>query len=220
MPPTVTLPAAASPTANAHLTEMLRALQDALRAPPAWNATIKGHLEAALQAYDQYIQHVVTAHPMSCRSGCTACCYDNPRGVTGVELRYLQEGIRALPDGAMILAAFQALPAKPVEAEAWRKRQVPCPLLSAQGRCRAYRHRPLACRAFHATTPAEHCDPPHPAYPERVNPHLDPPAVLLQILKVLSERLSLPAPTDLHGGMRALTAPKAEAPASDRKRSA
>ena len=36
---------------------------------------------------------------------------------------------------------------------------------------------------------------------ERINPHLDPPAILLQFFRVLSERGGLGPPTDLHHGL-------------------
>ncbi len=200
---TVTLDAAASPRANAILTEMLLALQAMLRLPPTWSAAHSAQLGAAIRAYDAYIQHVVTAHPMTCRRGCTACCHDNPRGVSGVEGRWLGEWIDGQPDGAALRARFGELAARGLPAEAWRAARVPCPLLDDQGSCRAYFRRPLACRAFHALTPAEWCDPDDPRYSERVNPHLDPPAILQQFFAALSHRLALGEPMDLHHSLGA-----------------
>lgn len=200
-PPTLTLEAAASPEANALLTTMLHALQGALRAAPSDDAVLEAGLEQALEAYDRYLAHVVAAHPMACRAGCTACCHDNPRGVTGVELERLGRAVDALPDGAAIRARFSALAAVRADPAAWRAQLHPCPLLDEGGRCRAYALRPLACRAFVAVTPAEWCSPTHPSYPERVNPHLDPPKIILQIFQALSARRGLPVATDLHTGM-------------------
>lgn len=201
MPPTITLDAAASPEANALLTTMLRALQSALRAPPEDEAALAAGLSAGLAAYDAYLAHVVGAHPMSCAIGCTACCHDNPRGVTGVELERLGRAVDAMPDGARIRAAFADLAARRTDAETWRRRREPCPLLDSAGRCRAYDARPLACRAFVAVTPAAWCEPASPSYADRVNPHLDPPRVVLQILQALSARRGLSVATDLHTGM-------------------
>jgi Fe-S-cluster containining protein len=201
MPPTLTLDAAASPEANALLTTMLRALQGALRAAPGDEAALEAGLSEGLAAYDGYLAHVVTAHPMSCAVGCTACCHDNPRGVTGVEIERLGRVVDALPDNVRIRAAFARLSAQRTDAEAWRRRREPCPLLDPSGRCRAYAARPLACRAFVAVTPAEWCDPDSPSYADRVNPHLDPPRVILQILQALSARRGLSVATDLHTGM-------------------
>lgn len=90
-----------------------------------------------------------------------------------------------------------------VDPAAWRGRREPCPCLQ-DGKCAAYEARPVACRAFHARTPAEWCDPDDVHFLDRINPHLDPPAVLLQALRVLSARLGLPEPTDLHRGMAIL----------------
>ncbi len=200
-PPTITLEAAASPEANALLTTMLRALQGALRAPADDDAALAAALDEGLAAYDAYLAHVEAAHPVSCRVGCTACCHDNPRGVTGVEIERLGRVVDSWPDGAAVRARFASLAARATDAETWRRLREPCPLLDGDGRCRAYAHRPIACRAFVALTPADWCAPEHPDYTERVNPHLDPPTILLQILQALSARRGLPVATDLHGGM-------------------
>ncbi|MDP2309319.1 MAG: YkgJ family cysteine cluster protein [Pseudomonadota bacterium] len=180
---------------------MLHALQDALRAAPDDEAALERGLSEGLAAYDAYLALVVTAHPMSCRVGCTACCHDNPRGVTGVEIERLRRSVDTFPDRARVKSAFARLAAQRADAEAWRRRQEPCPLLDGDGRCRAYAARPLACRAFVAVTPAEWCDPSSPRYADRVNPHLDPPRVILQILQALSARRGLSVATDLHTGM-------------------
>lgn len=197
----IDLAAAAEPAAVAHLDRMLHALQAALRAEASW-AAARPHVEEAFAAYDAWIAHVTAAHPMSCAAGCVACCFDNPRGLSGVELSRLDDALAEAPDRAAILAAFRRLSHRRAEPEAWRRRRIPCPLLQ-EGRCRAYAARPVACRAFHALTPAAWCDPAHPQYPGRVNPHLDPPEVLVLALRVLSERLGLPRSIDLHTGMAA-----------------
>lgn len=199
----IDLSASASPPALAALDRMLKALQAALRLPPQWDAGLEKKLDEAFAAYDQYIAIVVDQHPMSCRSGCTACCHDNPRGVSGLELKRLAQWIDQQPERSALHARFEALAAAKTDAATWRRQQIPCPLL-ADGKCRAYALRPVACRAFHALTPAAWCHPQDPNYAQRQNPHLDPPQVLLLALKVLSERLGLPAPQDLHQGLARL----------------
>ncbi len=199
----VELTAAGSPEAKVHLDAMLRALQDALRLPPVWNAPMVAAVDRAFAAYDAYIALVVARHPVSCAQGCTACCHDNPRNLTGVELRRLHDAVMALPGAGSTMSKFSALAAQKADPEAWRKRGVPCPLLR-DGRCSTYAARPVACRGFHALTPAQWCSPGHPRYAERVNPHLEPPAVLLQCLRVLSDRLGLAHGDDLHAGMSRL----------------
>lgn len=198
---TIELAAAASPEANAALTAMLHALQGALRADPGDTSALEAGIADALIAYDRYLALVVEAHPMTCSVGCTACCHDNPRGVTGVEIARLAREIAGWPDADAVHARFVAYAAARTDAEAWRRARHPCPLLDAEGTCRAYNKRPLACRAFVAMTPAAWCDPTHDAYGERVNPHLDPPRVILQILQALSARAGLAVAVDLHTGM-------------------
>lgn len=200
MSESIELPAAASPAATAALDEMLRALQDALRADPRWPAA-RPHVERAFVAYDKYLTVVTTAHPVTCRAGCTACCHDNPRGVTGVELLRLRGAIARLPDGAAVLKRFATLAAEATDEATWRAKKRPCPLLGEDGRCRTYAARPVACRAFVAMSPAPWCDPEHPRYAERLNPHLDPPDVLVLALRVLSERLGTTRSIDLHRGL-------------------
>lgn len=202
VPATLDLAAAADPDAVAHLDTMLHALQDALRAEPTW-AAARPHVEAAFAAYDAWIAHVVAAHPMACRTGCTACCFDNPQGLAGVELARLDDALRDDPARAQIIANFRRLSHRRTDPETWRRRRIPCPLIE-DGRCRTYAARPVACRAFHALTPAPWCDPTHARYAERVNPHLDPPEVLILALRVLSERLGLARRVDLHGGLAAM----------------
>ncbi len=207
-PQTLTLPAASSPEANAALTEMLRALQDALRvapqaAPtPALPREAREALARALVAHDAYVAVVRASTPMSCAAGCVACCHDNPRGVSGGEIDLLAAAVAALPDGAAVFAAFAASARDPLPADAHRAARRPCPLLRG-GLCALYAARPVACRAFHAITPAAFCDPAHPSYADRMNPHLDPPAVLVQALRVLAARHGLPPSIDLHAGMAA-----------------
>ncbi len=207
-PPTVTLDAASSPEANAALTDMLHALQDALRAEVGADGPsvqVRAAYERALAAYDRYIAVVLSAHPARCAAGCAACCRDNPRGVTGIELAVLSSAVDALPDAERVHAGFAALEARAAAeggAEVrWRARGAPCPLLGPDARCRAYAARPIACRAFHAFTSPEWCAPAHPRFEDRVNPHLDPPRVLMQALQVLSLRHGLVSHTDLHAGV-------------------
>jgi len=202
VPPTITLDAAASAEAKRHLDAMLRALQDALRKPPRWEAA-RDDIERAFVAYDAYIAHVVSRHPMSCRETCTACCHDNPRGVSGVELQRLHQSILSRPGAGSTMMRFAQLATQRGDPATWRARGIPCPLLK-DGRCSAYVARPVACRAFFAITPPEWCSPGDERHDERVNPHIEPPAVLVQALRVLSERLGLANADDLHSGMARL----------------
>jgi Fe-S-cluster containining protein len=200
MSATIDLPAAASPEAIAVLNEGLLVLQQALKETlksRKLNESILGNLDAAFVAYDSYIALVVGAHPMKCQQGCVACCYDNPRDVTGIEAWRLKTVLNESgPKKAAIDAIARGSQGDPA---LWRKKQIPCPLLSSDKCCSQYKLRPIACRAFHALTPPDWCSPLHPRYEERINPHLDPPGVYLQILNAISDILGLGKPGDLHG---------------------
>lgn len=200
---TVVLEAASSAAAKVHLDRMLRALQGAARLPSVWNDAMRAAMDEAFSAYDAYLALVVSRHPMSCRERCTACCHDNPRGVTGIELRRLYEQIANSAGAGTTMARFAALASQHASEGEWRKRHIPCPLLH-DGRCSVYATRPIACRSFVALTPAEWCSPEHPHHEDRVNPHLEPPLVLLRFLQLLSTNLGLHNAADLHAGMAAL----------------
>lgn len=197
------LEATASPEAIALLNQGLLALQRALKealAAKSETAALQQALDEAFSAYDAYLAYVVGQHPMSCRLSCTACCHDNPQGVTGIEALRLQNQLKRLPlaqQAAIRAQATAALQAGSQNPHTWRARKVPCPLLH-DNQCTQYSVRPIACRAFYAHSPAEWCDPGHPRYASRVNPHLDPPRVYLQILSAISDVLGLGPARDLH----------------------
>lgn len=165
---------------------------------------MRAAVDEAFVAYDAYLALVVLAHPMSCRERCTACCHDNPRGVTGIELRRLYEQVITASGAGTTMARFGTLAAQGTDPTQWRKRGIPCPLLK-DGRCSTYANRPIACRSFVALTPAEWCSPGDVHHRERVNPHLEPPLVLLKFLQLLSTNLGLQNADDLHSGMAALS---------------
>lgn len=212
-----------TPEGQRRLDELLRALQGALRlameAGPAASEDPAFHaqLERAYQAYDGWIAEVEAANAFTCGRGCAACCHDNPHGVAGVEILRLRRALAAQ-------GRLERVTAEAVEAAAAFQEQVgarggrsamegqralhrPCPLLDASGACSAYPARPLACRMFHALTPPAWCDPAHPDFERRQNPHLLPPRVCLQLLGAISRCLGLPASTTLWEGLATLREP-------------
>ena len=219
MAETLNLPGTATPAAHAALEAMLAALQGALRIAMARGPAAAeeedfwASVEIAYSAYDRWLALVVSAHPMRCRAGCSACCRDNPRGVAGVEALRLARALRA--DGAIKRVAAEVHEAattyeqacealgRQEAGEAQRAQGRPCPLLGAGGFCTAYQARPVACRMFYATTPPEWCSPEDPNFGVRVNPNLVPPAVCRQILGAISHCLGLPAATNLWEGLDA-----------------
>jgi len=215
--PTLTLPGLATPEATARLEVMLRALQAALRRAmelgpdAARDAAFHDHLDAAYVAYDAWIRGVAAHNDFTCGRGCSACCHDNPHGIAGVEILRLRRRLQrdgrweALGDrmrAAGVAYAEQA--ARLGDAEAMVRQRAlgrPCPLLDEGGACSVYADRPVACRMFHALTPADWCDPRSPRFAERENPHLLPPAVCLQILGAISRCLDLPPSVTLWEGL-------------------
>lgn len=205
--------------AQALVRATLVALQDALRKAmasgpaAAEDASFWADLDRAYAAYDGWIALVARQNPLSCARGCTACCHDNPHGVAGVELARLRRRLRQdgldqtlAPAFTEAARAFAALASEAGGAEAMRHqraRRRPCPLLGPGGDCRAYAQRPVACRMFHALTPASWCDPAHPDFARRQNPNLLPPLVCRQILGAISRCLGLPAQATLWEGMAA-----------------
>lgn len=218
-PATLSLAGLEAPDAVAEQDRMLRALQDALRraiaaGPEAANQVeFWADLDRAYQAYDRWIAHVSARNPISCARGCTACCHDNPHGVAGVEILRIQRALSSSgleaelrEDITEAAAAFAALSAEHgPEAALQRQRSQgrPCPLLGADGDCRAYPQRPVACRMFHALSPAAWCHPAHPEHARRQNPNLLPPLVCRQILGAISRCLGLPASGNLWEGLAA-----------------
>lgn len=205
----VDLAGAGSPEASAALHGMLTALQAALRkamargAASAEDPAFWADLDGAYEAYDAWIAVIAAQNRFSCAMGCAACCHDNPHGVAGVELLRVRRAIAGRraelqPRVDLARSRYQALVAslgaQSAEA-ATRALGQPCPLLSDRGLCTAYAARPMACRMFHALTPAAWCDPSDPRFAERVNPNLVPPLVLRQLLGAISRCLGEPGGT-------------------------
>lgn len=79
---------------------------------------------------ERYREHV------QCRAGCSDCCSQSFT-VTAIEGELLREGLAASEAREDILA----------RARQWQTGQ-PCPVLSDDGRCRLYAHRPRICRKY------------------------------------------------------------------------
>ena len=212
-----------TPAAQAGLAEAEAGLVAALAAAealppgsPPDEAVIEGYTRF-LAGYDTFLATLGAFLPLSCGAGCGACCRDNPRGVTGVELWWLRRSVDADPDGPRRLAAAKVLAARWSRvlastggdaAQAQRlaaKDGLPCPLLDEAERCAHYAARPIACRAFVAFTEPALCDPRHPEHHEAVQPQLEPGPDLRALLVELSARLGLGGlPDDLRSGLGAV----------------
>ena len=192
-----------------HTASQVTGLEDALalgRLPEAFVKSIDGFWTF----YEQYLEFVQSKEKFSCRAGCSACCFDNPRGNTGVEILWLYSHLRNRADYFSFIQKVIAKASKFekmfkengsdfAKAQAqWKLQRNPCPFLNNENRCSVYSHRPIACRMFVALTPANWCDPSNENYAQAVNPHLEPPFVIRKILLQISKRLGLDQlPTDL-----------------------
>lgn len=121
-------------------------------------------------------------HAISCRKGCSACCQRLFVEITEAEAYRLQETIQTLPEDhrqriqeRFISIREQLLKAglyddmlqiKLSDDEARRRltsayldQNIPCPFLEDDA-CSIYSERPLACREYLVTSPAEECSKP------------------------------------------------------------
>ena len=120
------------------------------------------------QAADAYIAIVTSDRTFSCRSGCAACCFDNPQAIPAAELVMLEshvdEQMRAQLETDVAIFERIEKAHSDIEARgvAFKKERRPCPLLTVEtGRCSVYSIRPLACRDFFAETDSAWCHPDH-----------------------------------------------------------
>ncbi len=214
---TIDVPAKRSPRAVEALNAGLVALQGVLRLPGLESALDEGNvpdalyegLEAWWESYSTYLSVVSESVSARCTTGCAACCHQNPRGLSGLEVLLVLRALRQREDWAEVKSALR------LEAEAWheqlstsntqdevmaktRRAAVRCPILDDSKRCRVYASRPVACRMFYAVTDPDWCDATHPNHADAVNPHFEPAQVLRQILLAISHRLGLETlPKDL-----------------------
>jgi Fe-S-cluster containining protein len=130
-------------------------------------------------AVQQAVERVeARGEPVSCRDGCSACC-NQLVPVGPVEAHMIAALVDSLPEPrrGMVHSRFAAAEAR---LAAWSRRGeldnvdcprdvaayqlgieyfrlvIPCPFLD-DGRCSIYQDRPLACREYLVTSPAENC---------------------------------------------------------------
>lgn len=108
-------------------------------------------LRVHLRLLDEGVAPVAARYAahIQCGPGCSDCCHQT-FAVSALEGEWLREGLNAADEA--VRADIVA------RAEAWTPGQ-PCPVLSADGRCRLYAHRPRICRKY--GIPLWHPDRPH-----------------------------------------------------------
>lgn len=197
-----------TPAAVAALQDAARILDEAIA--QAW--PVAQGLPPLWEALDRFWAATLPYLPVRCGAGCAACCFDNPRGLTPVEVAGLVLALKALPDAARREAQAredaavwaQVLTASPDADTAQRRFKAlrrPCPLLGEERRCAVYAARPVACRAFFSLTEPELCDPAHPEAEEAVQPQLEPGPALRERMLRWGRVLGLESGEDLRGGL-------------------
>ncbi len=221
----VEVPSQTSETARQYMAQMVDSLDAILEldlASFAANKTLPAKLfellSEALDCYDHYIEHIVTAEgwDVSCRRGCSACCeHELARGVTALEALNIYRHVRDWEDigslyehAAENAVTFQQLLAEEMRREpgplgpddprvtkahlAYNRLKRPCPFLDReQGACRIYPVRPLVCRFFFNLSPAEWCDPDHEGYLKRETRCMDPYTAVQERLHAINQRLGI-----------------------------
>ena len=102
----------------------------------------RARLRRHLQVIDTDVEPVVEryrAH-IECAEGCSDCCQQTFR-VSHLEGAYLREGLTSLPKEVRADIMDRAAAYEPDQRQ-------PCPVLSADGGCRMYAHRPRICRKY------------------------------------------------------------------------
>jgi Fe-S-cluster containining protein len=110
-------------------------------------------LRAHLELIEAGVAPVVARYRehIACRPGCADCCHQSFR-VAEIEGGLLRQGLAAADESTR--HDIQAR-ARAYRADA----RMPCPVLSTDGRCRLYEHRPRICRKY--GIPLWHPDRPH-----------------------------------------------------------
>ncbi len=125
-------------------------------------------------AYDAYVAQILSSGEKSiqCEKGCSHCCSHFVTSVEPFELLFMHAHIRKRPDYPELIFMLHERQAlfshemmsqnrpKPDEDEAlytYYLKNVRCPLLSTQGTCGVYAHRPISCRMFYSLSHPRLC---------------------------------------------------------------
>jgi Fe-S-cluster containining protein len=139
---------------------------------------------------------------VSCRKGCGACCRQ-PVPISQTEAYWIRDVIRAMPEAqrnavlsrfaearsrleeAGLLAQLQepnSLTAEEIApfGQAYFELGIACPFLEDES-CSIHRDRPLACREYLVSSPAEHCAYPRPETIERIETSGKPSLIVARL---------------------------------------
>jgi Fe-S-cluster containining protein len=139
---------------------------------------------------------------VSCRKGCGACCRQLVP-VSEIEAHWIWDVVRAMaePQRVAVLSRFEEARSRLDEAglleklierkslkaeeitplgEAYFGLGIPCPFLEDES-CSIHRDRPLACREYLVSSPAENCAQPRPDTIERIETSGKPSLIVARL---------------------------------------
>ena len=161
----------------------------------------KIYLEYFWTSIDEYYRQIAQFDGFQCGVGCSHCCFDNPHGISTVEIQRL---IPRLTDKQkeLVVSYFEEwnllVQENPLlRQQAWKKKCLPCPLLE-DGSCSVYDVRPMACRSFFSVHHPDWCHPLHPKYQQQPQIGHDD---IHSLLEMLSTQNGWPRSQDLISGL-------------------
>ena len=162
------------------------------------------YIQLFWSSIDEYYNQIAQFEAFQCGAGCAHCCFDNPHGVSAIEIQRIIP--RLSDEQKRRIAKYakewdQRKHENPqLRQQAWKKTCKPCPLLQ-EGHCSVYDVRPLACRSFFSIHAPEWCHPLHPNYQKQPQIGHDD---IHSLLENLSKQYGWPASQDLISGLNHL----------------
>ena len=154
-------------------------------------------------AIENYFESIGKFSLFTCKKGCSHCCFDNPHGVSGMELIRIiplldTEQKEKIQKQAQEYKAIKKTQENPQIF--WKSLCQPCPLLK-NNQCSIYQQRPLACRSFFSLSSPQWCHPGHKKY--QSNPQIDCDSLHSRLVEC-ANKYGLPGSTDLLTGLASL----------------
>jgi len=190
--------------------------------------------QKAFRLYDEYLLYALRmlqkkGWRVYCSSGCAACCYSMPVGISNLEFLliydYLQHTgqlekvFRRSLESCQVLAEVKGQATAELDEDqsddkdileillhAYSRAKHPCAFLTETQECLIYSVRPLACRIHFAFTPPEFCQPNHPQFSQAVRLNIGPYTGVEEELQKIDSYLDLRISDLLAPGLVSLTA--------------
>lgn len=130
--------------------------------PPRFDLTVNEFKATRLRVVDNYKRGVMAEGRVSCKKGCSACCY-YPVMVSILEALVIYRGLlKHRMWTSTLKAKFEesANKVRGLNLEVWFLSHIACPLLDEESKtCTAYKQRPFSCRTVFSRSDPALCDP-------------------------------------------------------------